>query len=395
MGLRLSITFVKGIFIFILAKNISNIEFGMYVVLTANIAIFQYFAAGDYSYVMHRHYFSGKFKFKNILSNQSIVLILLFIICIPIYIFILPSNFTYVALVLSCLLLILETVTSEIHRHLIALSKFTSAILVLFLKSVGWMLPLMIIYLNTDINFIFIEILNVWIIGLLMSLIFGIWMLREHIKISSTFDKSILTLYIKSIGIVLIGTLLARSLFSVDRIIVEKFVGLSEVAIYGIFVGIAAAYVSIVDAGILARSYPELVKKSKQDSSSFHKLTISVFTKILFITVLTLIIYILTINHILIYIGYSEYKSMTNIGIYLILAYCIYSLSFPLNCKFYAMNSDFLITSFNFISLLPLSLIFFKEQIDLNFISILLMLCSLMHFSIRLTVLKFKNFNFQ
>jgi hypothetical protein len=170
MGLRLLITFVKGIFIFILAKNLPDIEFGMYVALTANVAIFQYFVAGDYSYIMHRHYFLNKFEFIDIVSTQKIIFILLFLISIPIYILLLPGSFDYFILFLSCAVLFLETITSEIQRHLVALSKFTSAILVMFLKSAAWMAPMIAVFFNDFAVLSFVEVISIWAIGAFLSL---------------------------------------------------------------------------------------------------------------------------------------------------------------------------------------------------------------------------------
>lgn len=381
--IRLATIVVRGIFVFAAAKYLSPWDFGSYVAVSAVIALLQYAVAGDFSYIAHREFFLNRIKFEEILRTQAVLMGLLFIISGPIAIYLLPSGITLQASIVTLFILICEALTSEIQRHLAAISKFTRANLMLFIKSAGWMLPTLLIFV-TDFSYSSLEfILYFWIAGLVASLLVGLGGIDIHNCFRAKANKLLLQLYLKKVLVVLIGTLAARSLFSLDRIIVEKLIGIEEAGAYGLFVGIAAAFVAIVDAGVLTRSYPDLVRLGVSKFDEYKALSNKVNYKILIITLLAITVYVTSVSRILSMVEKDEYSEFMAIGLLLIIAYGIYSMSFPYNCRLYALGKDKLITAINIISLAPLCTIFYSSALDATRIASAVVACASLHYVLR------------
>jgi O-antigen/teichoic acid export membrane protein len=308
---------------------------------------------------------------------------ILFIIAIPFALILLPKGIEINIIIMSLFILAFEALTSEIQRHLVAISRFTRANVILFIKSAGWMLPALMLFV-IDNSYRSIEFIVIfWMIGLAVGLLVGFPGIKENINSKSQVNIGLLKVYLEKILIVLIGTLAARSLFSVDRIIVEKLIGTEQAGIYGLFVGFAAAFVAILDAGILNRSYPVLMRISDASQYEYNALSKKIEYKIIILTTIALVIYEMTIPLLLSILEKNEYFEFSEIGLILIAAYGIYSLSFPTNCRLYVLGKDKLITVFNLCSLVPLLAIFYLSSVSVDRVSFFIVACSLLHYILR------------
>lgn len=381
--IRLMTVATRGVFVFAAAKYLDGVNFGLYIAISATISLLQYFVAGDYSYITHRELFSERARLEEILAAQVPLLGVLFLATIPVLIILLPSHIEIHLIILAAVILLIESITSELQRHLIAISKFTRANVVLFLKSAGWMIPVLCLFcLDNGLQNIDVLLIS-WTIGLAISFGVGFLGVPRNISLQWSENKYLLLKYITSVPVVLVGTMATRALFSLDRIIIERFMGLELVGIYGLYVGIAAAFVALLDAGVLSRSYPELVKNAIDNPEYFNIISRRTQIKITVVTIAFVAVYNLSIKILFYFIakpGVDEYSSL---GVLLILAYGIYSLSFPLNCKLYALKSDKTISIINVAALLPLIIIPLSGFVTMYNIAVVLICCAALHYLFR------------
>lgn len=382
-AIRLATIVVRGVFIFAAAKYLSVTDFGLYVAISAVISLLQYAVAGDFSYIAHREFFLNRIKFDEMLKTQAILIVFLFIISIPFALFLLPSSMKKYFIVAILFILISEAVTSELQRHLAVISKFTRANLVLFIKSAGWMSVVLVMFV-VDKDFRNLEfIINAWMIGLMVSVFVGLAGVANFIKIRRKFNSYLLKIYFKKVVIILIGTLATRALFSLDRIVVEKSIGVEQAGIYGLFVGIAAAFVAVLDAGVLTRSYPELVRVGAINPSEHKKISTKIQFKVALLTGAAILTYIITVPVFLSTIQKDEYLDYSAIGCLLIGAYGTYSISFPVNCRLYALGMDKLITAINLCSLTPFLTFFILTRLTTYQVALIIFSCAMLHYSLR------------
>jgi O-antigen/teichoic acid export membrane protein len=382
-NIRIVTIIVRGLFIFAAAKYLTNEDFGMYVVIGAVVALMQYLVAGDFSYIAHREFFSSRIRFDEMVRTQAVQMATSYIIAIPITLALLPNAVEQTASIMTLMILLFEAMSSEIQRHLVAISRFTRANIILFVKSAAWMVPIYLL-LADESNRVNLDcILYAWVIGSMLSVLFGLISIKDYIFLKSRINKTLIQLYIKKVMIILAGTLAARSIFSLDRIIVEKFIGVEQAGVYGLYVGIALGFVAIVDSGNLTRSYPKLVANVSENSGKFRDVSMRTQTITLILTLLAIIAYYLLVNRFLLYISKESHIEYTKIGALLILAYGLYSLSFPLNCWIYAKERDKIITIINIISLMPLIICFILNSISMSGVAFLVLVCACLHYALR------------
>lgn len=392
IAIRSSTIIARGAFVFISAKYLDDRDFGLYIAIVANISLMQYVVAGDYSYIAHREFFAGRINFEKILITQPVLLGFLFSLSCVILFYLLPKEIDSSLIIIILMILFFESVASELQRHLVAISKFTISNLVLFFKSAGWMLPLMGIFaLQDDLRSIW-AILVAWSVGLLLSVAIGLYEINFVGAIREKVNYLLLKKYIKTVPTILIGTLATRSMFSLDRVILEKTNGLEVVGAYGLYVGIASAFVAIIDAGVLMRAYPSLVKYGRLNHDDYNKLSKKIQLQVAIATLIGIALYELTVNSVLRIVSKQSYLEYSHIGALLILAYGIYSLSFPLNCRLYSCEADKSITLINVIALLPILFVLLLDGITMNDLACAIVMCALMHYVLRWLLIRSASF---
>jgi hypothetical protein len=233
----------------------------------------------------------------------------------------------------------------------------------------------------------FFVVMIMWAFGLFITFCIALLYLVPYFLGRLEISANLIRNYFKLVPIILIGTLAARALFSIDRIIVEHFFGLNAVAVYGLFVGIALAFVGILDAGILVRAYPNLVKYGIEEGRKYRKLSREVQIEVALLTMGAAGLYELFIFYVLDLIGKSNYHQYSQIGLMLIVAYGIYSMSFPLNCRFYANSKDKHITIINLLSLLPFLLSPLLINLGHQALAAVVLMSAMTHYFLRLILL--------
>lgn len=161
--------------------------------------------------------------------------------------------------------LCLETVNINVARFLIPLGRPLASNLLLFLSNL-WIAPVILILELGEIELILSQVIVFWLVGSAVSTVFGYVLLNKATKkwifpfvdigwISSILMKSVMFF---------LATLLFRTILGLDKFLIESVLDLKVVGIYATFLSIGTGVISLLEAGVSAWRYPELVSLLQQ-----------------------------------------------------------------------------------------------------------------------------------
>lgn len=274
--LRASVLVSKFLFTLILASVLSIDDFGLWILIFSGISYGQFLLGLELYNVTLRNYASEEkfnlsselyFQWKYILSSY----LALTLISILLY-----STLTYDSSIIFCaLILVAEHFTLEMHRLAIYRNDQFCANIILFIKTVCWMLPLSIliytIQYKIDLNCVLIW----WLVGSWMACIYCVIVYR--VFFNELFRKKFelgwqdFSKIFKQVRPFLILAICIRTPLIMDRYAIEYFYGLDQVAIYGYYMSFASGLQSLYDAFILSHAIPLLLYKNNNDDKSFLK----------------------------------------------------------------------------------------------------------------------------
>lgn len=372
------------LFNFVALVKLSSEDFGIFIYIQSIIAICQYVAPLDFSLVGHRKLLQKKISIASYLRTNIPILLFGFSFS-QILIFSMMWGKPLSLILVVSVILVMEVITSESQRLLVVMGKFTTANILSALKTTAWMICLIFYWNNNDGTIL--NVIIFWLIGLFFCTIFFI-LKMYFFKIDwSDFrlSKRLIKEFIRVGPIVILGTLSTRILFSMDRIIVESFSGYSLVGIYGFYVGVASAYLAVLDAIFLTRLFPYVVKLFN-DANYFllDKSLLKFIIICLLLGVIGEVGYFLLIDKILIMINKENLIINSNIGYWLIASYVTYAASFGFHYTLYAAHNDKQITFTSLVSLTPFLTMFYMEKIDLIDVAIVLFLSMATNFFAKL-----------
>lgn len=258
----------KFLLIFILAKFLEPSELGLYGLVVATIGYALYLLGIDfYTYVTREVVVRDRQELGALLKNQATLTLVLYLLFIPLISLIFVAGILpWYLICWFFILLVLEHLNQELMRLLIAISQPLAASAALFLRSGAWALVLVAaMYLVPEMRNLE-SALMAWSLGSGAALILAIWRLsktamggwrtavdwvwiRQGIKIALPF---------------LLATLAIRGVYTLDRYWLDAIAGLEVVGAYVLFIGIATAMMSFLDAGVFAFSYPALIRAFQQ-----------------------------------------------------------------------------------------------------------------------------------
>jgi O-antigen/teichoic acid export membrane protein len=264
----------KFLLVFFLAKFLEPREVGVYGLLTAAIGYGIYFVGFEFYTYSSRELISAiPAERSKILKNQMFLYSIwygfaVFVLFVLAATRVLPEGYWVWVLVL----LILEHFAQELNRVLVALSQQLYASFVLFVRmglwgvlviATQWILPE-----ARTIEFV----LMAWLAGVLLACVLGV--VRVSTLVPSWRSGQIDIAWIKSgLKIALpffVASVALRGLATFDRFFVEQIVGLEVVAAYVLFIGMATAVISFIDAGIVDFAYPKLIAAARaKDQNAF------------------------------------------------------------------------------------------------------------------------------
>ncbi|MNJ45143.1 hypothetical protein D3C77_402270 [compost metagenome] len=240
-------------------------------------------------------------------------------------------------------LLILEHLTQELGRLLVAVSDQLYASLVLFLRSGLWaVLATVLMFLEPNARTLNM-VLSAWTLGSSMALLLGIYRLKR-MRLSGWRKKVDWIWIVKGLKVaiaLLVATLAIRGVFTLDRYWVQHLVGLDVLGAYVLFMGICSALMSFLDAGVFAFIYPGLISAyQKQDAAAFRQGVRKLLIQTIGLSAGFAVVALLTIGLLLSWLDKPLYSAQLVLFPWLLLATVLYSVGMIPHFALYAQGQD-------------------------------------------------------
>ncbi|SFM70661.1 lipopolysaccharide biosynthesis protein [Halopseudomonas yangmingensis] len=335
----------KFLLIFMLAKLLDPEEVGLYGLVAATVGYALYLLGFDfYTYTTRELLKREKTEWGGLLKSQCAFSMVTYLVFMPLLLIlfafdVLPSYL----LGWFFALLVVEHISQELNRLLIAISRPLLASCVLFLRTGLWALLVVGVMFWQPASRSLENVLMSWTLGAAIAVVLGAGSLlrmglggwRRQIDWRWVWSG------IKIAIPFLLATLAVRGIYTLDRYWFESFAGMEVLAAYVLFIGMSNALMSFLDAGVFAFMYPALISHWQQCSANDFKrqlkqllLHTAVFC-LLFITVAALVLPLL-----LDWIGRPVYQEHSYLFGWLMAATVLMALSMIPHYALYAQGKD-------------------------------------------------------
>lgn len=163
-------------------------------------------------------------------------------------------------------LLFVENIAQELNRILVATAHPIRASAALFLRSGLWCMALVPIFHWIPSTRSLDHVLAAWLIGSASASLLGAsTLLRfDRASLSKPIDWRWIRRGLAVAAPLLAASLAMRGVFTMDRYLIEHIAGLATVGAYVLFIGMATAVLSFLDAGVVDFTYPRLVTAARE-----------------------------------------------------------------------------------------------------------------------------------
>ncbi|WP_212796983.1 hypothetical protein [Pseudomonas sp. St316] len=345
LNIRAATLVSKFALIFFMAKYLDAKDVGIYGLVAATIGYAIYLVGFEfYNYSTREIIGSDPDLLYGYLKDQLVLYALAYLFVFPVVVIFFSSGFiAFEYIYWFGFLLVVEHLAQELNRVLVAVSQQMLASVVLFVRSGIWcLLVILIMFLSPttrNLNFVF----ALWFLGCLLALFIGLWGLRSYN--GSSFFKPVNWLWIKKglrlVWPLLIASLCMRGIFTIDRYWVERVAGLDVLGAYVLYIGMATAVLSFLDAAVIVFYYPKLILSAK--AKDYHQFSVNMrglnFNVIGFTVFLSAACYLFGWGMAL-WLEKAVYVEYFYILKWLILAIALYSLSMIPHVGLYALHKD-------------------------------------------------------
>jgi len=335
----------RFVLILVLAKLLSPSDLGVFGLLVAGIGFAVLLIGFDYYTYSNREILSTtKKEWSRIISNQIYAYFPLYILFIPITIILshykfLPQGY----FIWFLILIIVEHISLEQNRLLNTMQKQLSASMVLFLRSGIWvlfMLPI-IIYFESFRNLE--TVLYAWLIGGVISIIFGAFVIKKSIQ-NWSFIKPSYQWIIKGYKtglLFILGTIAFRAISTFDRFWLEKISDSSIVGVYVFYTSLTVGAIAFIHSGVIVFSTPRIIRTFQEGKLSKFKYLMSKFLKELIFSILIMILFMsLFMPFVVDWIGKQVYLDYYNVFYIILTTAILIVLSSHPNTYLYAARKD-------------------------------------------------------
>lgn len=273
--LRSVTLFSKFALIFFLAIFLEPNELGIYGLLTVSITYAIYFVGFDfYTYSTRELLGAPDKQWAKLLRDQAIYFLIAYTLVLPALSLVfffgwLPWKFA----IYFFALLVAEHLGAELNRVLVAMSEPLQASIVLFFRSGFWALLLTpLLWVAPSLRNLE-TILLAWLLSAVFAVFLGLLRLSklERACLKEPVDWRWLHQGMKVALPLLLGTIALRGIFTFDRYWMEHITSLDILGAYTLFVGVASAIITFLDAGIFVFLYPEMISAFRQGESTRFK----------------------------------------------------------------------------------------------------------------------------
>ncbi|WP_143474486.1 lipopolysaccharide biosynthesis protein [Pseudoalteromonas sp. PAB 2.2] len=345
IALRLSVLVSKFFFIFLAAKYLSLSDMGEYGIFIASVTYSIYLIGFDFYTFSNRAFIQSESEQALIASKQlSFNLLSLSLVTIPFLLLFFLDVFSVDILLIFCMVVISEYLGQEIGRLLIASGRVIAASWTLFIRSALWSyIVVFLMVFNPDYISLKV-ILGFWLLSSWLALFIGVYYLRDIFSLAPfkfNIDSKWIFRGINISIILFFGTLLARAVFTGDRLILELLGHKELVGIYAVYVGLCNVFMTFADSAVFQFSYPKQIKNFK--NKNMHAILNQMkkdAVAIVFVYILIISGYYVLLEFLFSYIGKQEYLNYINYFWGLLIAYFFIVISYIPHYVIYAANED-------------------------------------------------------
>ncbi|MCQ4312612.1 hypothetical protein NAV33_11975 [Pseudomonas stutzeri] len=335
----------KFLLIFFLARFLEPAELGLYGLLTATIGYALYLLGFDfYAFTTRELLQRERSEWGGLLKSQGALAAMLYAVFLPLLCLVfLKGLLPWKLAGWFYTLLVLEHLTQELGRLLIAISEQLLASLVLFLRTGIWAVAVTgLMYFEADartLNYV----LAAWTLGGVLALLLGARRVGR-LKVGGWHKAVDWQWIIKGMKIafpLLIATLAIRGVFTFDRYWFEALAGVEVLGAYVLFIGVSSALMSFLDAGVFAFSYPGLITAhSRQDAAAFRHGLRKLLVQTLLLSTIFAVIALLLIGPLLQWLDRPLYIDQQGLFPWLLLATVLYAVGMVPHYALYAQGHD-------------------------------------------------------
>jgi O-antigen/teichoic acid export membrane protein len=335
----------KFALVFALARYLDPADVGLYGIVLAAVTYLQFALGFDFYVFANRELIGAPAALHaRILRDQGAFLLLSYTAILPLCLLLFATQVLPWSVAIPFFaLLVLEHVSHEIGRVLIAMSRPILATALFSIRAGAWVLavlPLMWIeprFRTLDL------VLYAWVAGALISCLIGAASIGSAIRWDAAGPVDWRWIK-KGIGVaipLLIGTLAVKGLNTFDRYWVESIGGLEPVAAYVLFAGIATAVKAFLDAGVFVFSYPGLIRAARDGNPTVFtgRLRRMAWQAVVVALALSAAA-LLLVKPLLAWIGRSIYFDNVALLYWSLLAVVLYAVSMVFHYAIYARHAD-------------------------------------------------------
>lgn len=335
----------RFLLIFFLAKFLQPAELGLYGLVVAAIGYSLYFLGFDFYIFVGREIIKRDVsEWGGIIKGQCAISSLLYLVFIPsalllFFLGILPWKIS----LWFFLLLVLEHINQELGRLLVVISQQFFASLLLFLRQGLWAVAITTLMCLSpdfrDLNYVF----ALWSVAGTLSALAGFYGLSSlgvagwRVKV----DWSWVFAGLKVCVPFLVATLAIRGVFTIDRYWVQELSGLEMVGVYVLFVGIASALLTFLDAGVFSFCYPDMIRAHQNGNADlFRERYVSSMILSVAMTVLFVLVSLFMLFPLLGWLGKTLYIENDWLYPWVLAAMSVYTLSMVPHFGLYSQGLD-------------------------------------------------------
>lgn len=335
----------KFVLIFFLAKYLNPDEVGLYGLLAASISYALYVVGLEfYTFSTREIIGRGPGDWLGMIRDQAAFYLILYAVLLPFMLIVFAKGWLPWAYAgWFFVLLILEHIAQELNRILISMSEQLLASAVLFLRSGAWCLIAILTmwFLPSARNLDFA--LGTWICGATLACCVAVYRLLKLDKLSlkNTIDWGWVFKGIKIAIPLLLASLAVRGMFTFDRYLVESVASLEVLGAYVLFIGMANAILSFLDAGVIVFMYPKLVMAAKRGEDAVFRRSMKVFfLNVLAVTAVLVLACWLISGPLIEWLKKPVYTDNLFVLGWLLFAISIYAMSMVPHLGLYAHSND-------------------------------------------------------
>lgn len=292
-GLRGLTLFSKLLLTIAIARLFSPAELGLYGIMAASLSFAVVVLGCEfYAFSMREFMVAPREQWPVMLRDQWALYVCGYVVLLPL----LSLAFVFDLVPATLMgwffaLVVLEHVSQEATRVLIALSRPLAANLVLFVRSAAWAYPVLAIVLIAedarDLNNIFLA----WLIGVVTSIVLSAWILRRlpwRTAVEVGIDWNWLRGGLVVAKPFLVTAISAISLVVLDRFFIKSYHGMAAVGIYTFFAVITSGLHMLVNTGVSMIRLPRIVRAYKGGDTTAYRHEVLVLFKLTMLATLAL-----------------------------------------------------------------------------------------------------------